>query len=89
MGSFGFSTSRTTLPFSSCATPNICGIRHAGQQDLRGRLLPLELADELRDALVQQVVAQYITNGSSPMKSRLILTACARPRGASCSICVT
>src|SRR4029434_2751005 len=36
--------------------------------------------------LCSRLSPRYITNGSRPMNGSLILTACANPRGASCSM---
>ena len=86
VGSFGFSTSRTTRPPCELRDAEHLRIGHAREQDLRGRLLALELLDEPRDAVLEQVVAQVHHERVVAENDSLISTACARPRGASCSM---
>jgi hypothetical protein len=62
IGSLGFSTRRTTFP-SRNSRRRTSADGHARQQDLSGGSLAAELLDELRDALVEQVVAQIHDEG--------------------------
>ena len=61
-------------------------VRAHRQQDLRRRLLARELLHEGAMPRFSRLSPRYITNGSSPMNGWLIFTACASPRGASCSM---
>ena len=62
-------------------------IGHARQQDLRRRLLARRTPRRTCVIpLFSRLSPRYITNGSPPMNGSLISTACASPRGASCSM---
>ena len=63
-------------------------VRHLGQQNLRRRVAPgSNSSHEARDAFVRAGCRRGTSRTDRwPMNASLILTACARPRGASCSM---
>ena len=61
-------------------------VGHLGEQDLGVAAEAPELLDQAGDAAGDQVVAQVHDERVSPRKSSAIITAWARPRGASCSM---
>ena len=61
-------------------------IRHPRQQDLRGGPSRANSSTNSVIPLFRRLSPRYITNGSRPMNGSLISTACASPRGASCSM---
>ena len=82
-GSFGFSMSRTTRPFSSSATPNICGSGTCASRICAAGRSRWNSSTNGAMPLLSRLSPRYITNGSWPRNPSLMSTACARPRGAS------
>ena len=86
IGSTGFSTSRTTRPSRSSATPNLRGSGTRASRICAAGRSRSNSRTKFVIPLFSRLSPRYITNGSRPMNRSLIFTACASPRGASCSI---
>ena len=70
----------------SSATPNICGSGTGVSRICAAGCSRTNCSTNGTIPLLSRLSPRYITNGSSPMNGSLIRTACARPRGASCSM---
>ena len=65
MGSFGFSTSRTTLPLRSSATPNICGSGTRASRICAAGFSRANSSTKCVMPLLSRLSPRYITNGSA------------------------